>query len=85
MQTFMNALYNAAGSTVTGIDGNFPFTGKIAYIRENSGGELEVIVELMEDCGYAKKGETICFFGSEFYKGASNFSSKLRVHFDQEV
>jgi hypothetical protein len=82
MRLFMNALYNAVGSTVTGYDGPHPFIGRIVDVRAMAGDDLRVTVELDDPCGNAPKGDHLLFSGKELYDGGGNLSSNLHVYFD---
>jgi hypothetical protein len=81
--SFMNAIWNATGSTVTGYDNGLPFIGKISSVRTMAGVDLRVMVTLTEDCGRAAAGETLGFLGSELCAGEGGHSRNLHVYFDQ--
>jgi hypothetical protein len=82
MNDFMNSLWNATGSTVTGYDNGLPFIGKIASVRSKAGNDLSVMVELTEPCGNAAAGETLGFLGTELFNGHGGMSHNLHVYFE---
>jgi len=82
MNDYMNALWNATGSTVTGFDGPHPFIGKISNVRSAAGEDLRVAVTLDEPCGNAAAGEILLFSGKELFDGYGGFSTNLHVYFE---
>ena len=82
MNDFMNSLYNATGSVVTGYHGPHPFIGRIVDVRVKFGNDLRVTVELDEPCGDDGAGDHLLFDGQELYDGEGMHSSNLHVYFD---
>jgi len=74
MNSFMNALWNATGSMVTGFYNDEPFVGDIEDVRTKAGDDLSVVVKTYD-------GETILLSGSELFEGAGNVTSNLHVYF----
>lgn len=74
MNSFMNALWNATGSMVTGFYKEEPFIGEIVNVRTKAGTDLSVTVATEE-------GETFVFNGSELFNGAGTCSKNLHVYF----
>lgn len=74
MNTFMNALWNAYGSTVTGIYNDKPFMGNITNVRTKTGNDLSVTVNTDE-------GEVLLISGTDLMNGTGNRFTNLHVYF----
>jgi hypothetical protein len=74
MNSFMNALWNANGSVVTGVYNDQPFYGHIESVRTKAGTDLSVTVK-------TEQGETILLTGSELFQGEGKVSKNLHVYF----
>jgi hypothetical protein len=81
MNNFMNALYNAIGSYVTGYHNGTAFIGQIADTRMKYGGDIGVTVNIdleESDLDYA----TVLIDGSTLHAGKGGVYSNLHVYFD---
>lgn len=74
MNSFMNALWNATGSMVTGFYNNEPFIGDIENVRTKAGNDLSVTIKTYD-------GESFVLTGSELFDGAGKVTSNLHVYF----
>jgi hypothetical protein len=74
MNSFMNALWNANGSMVTGFHKDEPFIGSISNVRTKAGNELSVTVDTDE-------GEVLLISGTDLMNGAGNLFTNLHVYF----
>lgn len=81
MNSFMNALYNANGATVTGNKNGVPFLAYISNVRVKYGKDLSVTIaydtESLADIGYA----TDLINGSDLFKGENSVFKNLHVYF----
>lgn len=73
MNSFMNALWNATGSMVTGFYNDEPFIGSIESVRTKAGTELSVAIRTDD--------ELIMLTGTELCNGEGNLTSNLHVYF----
>lgn len=74
MNSFMNAVYNAVGSAVTGYYYDTAFEGVITNTRVKYGNDISVTVE---------DGENIWIIdASELYAGAGGAYTNLHVYFN---
>lgn len=74
MNSFMNALWNATGSVVTGVYNDQPFYGHIENVRTKAGNDLSVTVKTEE-------GECVLLTGSELFQGFGKVTKNLHVYF----
>ena len=82
MNSFMNALWNSAGSVVTGKRDGIPFLAYVSDVRVKYGTDLGVAIrydnESTKDIGYA----TDILDGSALYNGSDSRFSNLHVYFE---
>ncbi len=82
MNSFMNALYNAEGSVVTGYKNDVPFLGYITKTRVKYGSDIQVTIaydeESMKETGYG--GDIID--GSVLLAGENATYRNLHVYFE---
>jgi hypothetical protein len=74
MNEFMNALYNAVGSEVTGYHNNMPFQGTITRTRVKYGNDISVTVE--------DDANIWIIDGTEFLAGEGGGYTNLHVYFE---
>lgn len=74
MNDFMNALWNATGSTVTGVYNSKPFIGVIANVRTKAGNDVALTVTTEE-------GDTVMLKGTELLNGSGVNTTNLHVYF----
>jgi hypothetical protein len=73
MNTFMNALWNAVGSQVSGSWNQEPFLGTITSTRAKYGTDIQVTVE---------DGDKVYLIdGTTLYEGGNRSYSNLHVYF----
>lgn len=81
MNSFMNALYNAVGATVTGRKNGVDFLAYISNVRVKYGNDLCVTLsyddESMADIGYGSDLIT----GSHLFEGKNSVFENLHVYF----
>lgn len=81
MNSFMNALYNAVGATVTGRKNGVDFLAYISDVRVKFGNDLSVTLsydeESMSELGYGSDLIT----GSHLFEGKNNAFENLHVYF----
>lgn len=73
MNEFMNALYNAVGSEVTGFYDGVPFLGTITNTRVKYGNDIQVTVDI--------GGIDLLVNGSDLMAGEGGACKNLHVYF----
>ena len=74
MNDFMNALYNAIGSEVTGFYDGLAFQGRIESVRAKAGNDLSVAVRTTDD-------DLLLLSGEDLYNGSGKLTANLHVYF----
>ena len=75
MNDFMNNLYGATGSQVSGSYNSMPFLGNITSTRMKYGNDIEVVVEDMVT------DETYLIDGNTLLEGGNSLYTNLHVYF----
>jgi hypothetical protein len=75
MNDFMNSLYGATGSQVSGTYMGTPFLGNITSTRMKYGNDIEVVVEDMVT------DETYLIDGNTLLEGGNGLYTNLHVYF----
>tara|TARA_R110002073_G_scaffold141573_1_gene292712 strand:- start:182 stop:406 length:225 start_codon:yes stop_codon:yes gene_type:complete len=74
MNSFMNAIYNAVGSQVSGFYKNEPFVGTITTTRPMYGTDIQV--------GVTVPGDLYLIEGTTLYEGGNGVFTNLVVNFN---
>ena len=75
MNDFMNNLYSATGSQVSGTYKSMPFLGNITSTRMKYGNDIEVVVEDMVT------DETYLINGNTLLEGGNGLYTNLHIYF----
>ena len=82
MNGFMNALYGAVGSMITGRWNGHDFLGHISNVREKAGKDLSVSVQFCEDTVKKTGYDGILISGQTIFEGGDAVFKNLHVYFD---
>lgn len=81
MNDFMNALYNAEGSIVTGSKDGVKFLANITNVRVKYGTDLSVTIRYDADSAKDVGYETDLIDGSALFNGSNSVFTNLHVYF----